>query len=127
MKRAAACLVFLSVMAAAIPAEAHGTASIRRHRFTIVDGSAKVRGTYVTSRPHPRMHVTAFIIQGVRVIGEKNRGCSSCRRVRVQLRVACHVGRPVYAVVQGDVHGNGHFAVWNSKTLVCEAHPENGG
>jgi hypothetical protein len=126
MRRAAACLAFLAVMAAAIPAEAHGTAVIRRHRFTVVDGSVKVRGTYVTSKPHPRMHVTAFIIQGIRVIGEKNRGCSSCRRVRVQLRVPCHVGRTVYAVVQGDVRGNGHFAVWNSKTLVCEAHPDSG-
>jgi hypothetical protein len=123
VKHAAACLLFLAVMAVAIPAEAHGTAAIRKHRFSVVDGSAKVRGTYVTSKRHPRMHVTAFIIQGVRVIGEKNRGCSSCRRVRVQLRVTCHVGRPVYAVIQGDVRGNGHFAVWNSKTLVCEANP----
>jgi hypothetical protein len=121
MRRAAACLLFLAVMATAIPAEAHGTVAIRRHRFTIVDGSAKVRGTYVTSRRHGRMHVTAFIIQGVRVIGEKNHGCASCKRVRVQLTVPCRVGRPVYAVVQGDVRGNGHFAVWNSKTLVCEA------
>jgi hypothetical protein len=124
MKRAAACLLFLSVMAAATPAEAHGTASIRDHHFVIDDGYAKARGTYVTSKRHRALLVTGFIIEAGsgRIVEEKARHCDSggCKHVRVQFKFPCVRTLAYYAVIQGDVRSGGHFAIWNSKTLVCE-------
>jgi hypothetical protein len=123
-KRAAACLLFLAVMAVAIPAEAHGTYRIRDHRFAMIDGYAKAKGEYVTSRRHQFMSVTAFIVEAGsgRIAEEKTRHCDSggCRHVRVQTKIPCVRTLAYYAVIQGDVRSGGHFAIWNSKTLVCE-------
>jgi hypothetical protein len=103
---------------------AHGESRIRDHRFTIRDGSAKARGEYVTEGKHRLLTVTAFIIEAGsgRIIGEKARRCNSdgCRRVDVQLKIPCVRTVAYYAVIQGDTRGGGHFAVWNSQTLVCE-------
>jgi hypothetical protein len=124
MRRAAAWLLFLTVMFAAVPAWAHGTSQIRDHRFFIDDGYAKARGTYVVSKRHQFLLVTGFIIEAGsgRIVEEKARHCDSggCRSVRVQLKVACVRTVAYYAVIQGDTRAGGHFAIWNSKTLVCE-------
>jgi hypothetical protein len=124
MRRATVCLLFLLIMAAAIPAWAHGTSRIRDHRFFIDDGYAKARGEYVTSKRHQFMLVTGFIIEAGsgRIVEEKARHCDSggCRHVRVQFKFACVRTLAYYAVIQGDVRSGGHFAIWNSKTLVCE-------
>jgi hypothetical protein len=123
MRRAAACLLFLAVMVTAIPAEAHGTYMIRDHRFAMIDGEAKARGNYVTSKQHPSIFVTVFIVEAGsgRIAEEKTRHCDSggCRRVHVQVKIPCVRTLAYYAVIQGDVRAGGHFAVWNSKTLVC--------
>jgi hypothetical protein len=103
---------------------AHGESRIRDHRFTIRDGSAKARGEYATEGRHRLLTVTAFIIEAGsgRIVGEKSRRCNSdgCRHVDVQLKVSCVRTVAYYAVIQGDTRGGGHFAVWNSQTLVCE-------
>jgi hypothetical protein len=112
-------LLLLSSMALA-----HGESRIRDHRFTIRDGSAKARGEYVTEGKHRLLTVTAFIVEAGsgRIVEEKSRRCNSdgCRRVDVQLKARCVRTVAYYAVIQGDTRGGGHFAVWNSPTLVCE-------
>jgi hypothetical protein len=122
--RHALALAFLAIIITAIPAWAHGTSQIQDHRFFIDDGYAKARGTYVTSRQHQFLLVTGFIIEAGsgRIVEEKARHCDSggCRSRRVQLKFACTRTLAYYAVIQGDVRSGGHFAIWNSKTLVCE-------
>jgi hypothetical protein len=124
MRRATVCLLFLLIMAAVIPAWAHGTSQIREHRFAMIDGEAKARGTYVVSRKHAHIFVTVFIVEAGsgRITEEKTRHCDSggCKHVRVQTKIACVRTLAYYAVIQGDVRAGGHFALWNSKTLVCE-------
>jgi hypothetical protein len=124
MRWAALSLAVVASLMLSADAGAHGTNRIRDHRFAIVDGSAKARGDYVTTERHRRMSVTVFIIQAGsgRIVEEKTRHCDSggCRRVHVQVKVPCVRTVAYYAVIQGDVRGGGHFAIWNSKTLVCE-------
>jgi hypothetical protein len=124
MRRGALALACLAIVVAATPAWAHGTATIRDHRFFIDDGFAKARGTYVVSKRHRFLLVTGFIIEAGsgRIVEEKARHCDSggCRSIRVQLKVLCVRTVAYYAVIQGDTRAGGHFAIWNSKTLVCE-------
>ncbi len=102
-----------------ISAVAHGTAKIIKHRISQTDGSVKVRGIYRVSERHDHLVVSVFIIQKDRVIAEKTRRDAG-RRIRIRLNAECHTDVPVYAVIQGDTKRNGHFSIWNSRTVVCE-------
>jgi hypothetical protein len=117
-------LVLSLALLSSSPAWAHGEYTIQNHRFVRVDGSVKAHGEYVTSRRHGFLSVTVFIVEAGsgRIAEERTRHCDSdgCRRVRVQLKIPCVRTLAYYAVIQGDTRAGGHFAVWNSKTLVCE-------
>jgi hypothetical protein len=117
-------LVLTFTLLPSSPAWAHGTSQIRDHRFAMIDGEAKARGTYVVSRKHAHIFVTVFIVEAGsgRITEEKTRHCDSggCKHVRVQTKISCVRTLAYYAVIQGDVRAGGHFALWNSKTLVCE-------
>lgn len=117
-------LALALILLSSSAASAHGTYRIRDHRFFIEDGYAKARGTYVTGKRHQFMLVTGFIIEAGsgRIVEEKARHCDSggCKHVRVQLKFPCVRTLAYYAVIQGDVRAGGHFALWNSRTLVCE-------
>jgi hypothetical protein len=124
VKRLLASFAAVAVLLSSTVAWAHGQYRIRDHRFAIVDGHAKAHGEYVTSQRHRHLSVTVFIVEAGsgRIAEEKTRRCDSggCKHVHVQVRVPCTRTLAYYAVIQGDVRTGGHFAIWNSKTLVCE-------
>jgi hypothetical protein len=119
MRPIVALVVSLCLLIPAIPASAHGTSKIIKHRISQIDGTVKVRGIYRVSNRHEQLVVSAFIIQRDRVIAEKTRRDSG-RRIRIRLRAECRAEVPVYAIIQGDTRRNGHFAIWNSRTIVCK-------
>jgi hypothetical protein len=121
MKRVVIALLLSAlVFIPSLPASAHGDYKIVKHHIQRVETGIKARGIYRTSESHPHLVVTVFIIQGDHILAEKtNRG--NGHRVRIQLTVSCPRPAPVYAVIQGDTKKGGHFALWNSRRIVCTA------